>query len=214
MAMQTQGKRSAGRDWAHGFVAQLLAAGPVDTAYKFPGTSVPCESSAWPLYFVMLLGRKGQTSVLLRFDIGEALLFDTGEPLGMIRMAGRADSLWAALADRLPDDPLLRGPRPAPFEVHADSVKEIHADPKAQAVHQVAPRYPESAREHGIEGIVRLLALVGMDGTVHDVVVVDGPNELRDEALAAVWQWTFKSEIANRGAIPVWVGAKVKFRLR
>lgn len=214
VALQTSGKRSGGREWARGFVAQLLAAGPVDTVYKVHGTRVACDSGASPLYLVMLRGHKSETSVLLRFDVGEAMLFDTGEPLGMIRMAARADSLWAALADRLDDDPLLRGSRPTPLEAHADTVKDVYVETMPEAIHRAAPRYPESAREHGIEGIVWLLALVGKDGTVHDAVVVDGPKELRNAALAAVWQWTFKPAMANHDPVPVWVGAPVKFSLR
>jgi len=214
MAMQTSGKRSGGREWSRGFAAQLLAAGPVDTASKFHSTRLACDSSTAPVYFVKLRERKRETSVLLRFDVGEALLFDAGEPLGMIRMAGRADSLWAALADRLDDDPLLRGSRPAPLQSRADSAKEIYVEKMPEVIHRVAPRYPESARQHGIEGIVWLLALVGKDGAVHDAVVVDGPNELRDAALAAAWQWTFKPATASHAPVSVWVGAPVKFTLR
>lgn len=214
VAMQTYGKRSGGREWARGFVAQLLAAGPVDTVYKAQETRVACDSSASPLYLVRLRGRNSETSVLLRFDVGEAMLFDTGEPLGMIRMAASADALWAALADRLEDDPLLRGPRPTPLEAHEDTVKDVYVETMPEVIRRAAPRYPESARERGIEGIVWLLALVGKDGTVRDVVVVAGPKELRDAALAAVWQWTFKPATAGQDPVSVWVGAPVKFSLR
>ena len=214
MAMQIYGRRSGDREWARGFAAHLLAAGPVDSVYKVPSTRVACDSSdASPLYFVALRGRKWQTFVLMRFDVGAALLFDGDQPLGMIRLAGRADSLWAALADRLDEDPLLRGPRPAPLprEPHADSV---YVEELPSVLDRVKPRYPEDARLSEIEGTVWVTALVGVDGAVHDAIVASGPAALRDEALSTIWQWKFKPAMAHDDPVAVWVAVPVKFTLR
>ena len=218
MAMQVYGRRAGEREWARGFAAQLLAASPVDSAFKVPSTRVACDSGdASPIYFVMLSGRKWQTFILLRFDVGAALLFDAEQPLGMIRMAGRADSLWAALANRLDDDPLLRGPRPAPSPERrpaTDFGQFVFVEELPEVVARVAPRYPERARQGGIEGTVFVQALVGADGTVRDALIASGPSDLRDEALAAIWQWRFKPARTNHDAVPVWVAVPMKFSLR
>ena len=215
MAMQIYGRRSGDRAWARGFAAHLLAAGPVDSVYKVPSTQVACDSSdAAPLYFVMLRGQEWQTFVLLRFDVGAALLFDGEQPLGMIRLAGRADSLWAALADRLDEDPLLRGPRPAPFPQERHYSDSVYVEEFPSVLDRVAPHYPDGARMANVEGTVLVEALVGKDGAVHDAIIVTGPAELRDEALAAVWRWKFEPAMANHDPVAVWVCVPVRFRLR
>jgi protein TonB len=76
------------------------------------------------------------------------------------------------------------------------------------------PVYPEEARVAGISGTVWLQMLVGADGAVHDAYVLAGEQELRDNALDAVWQWRFKPAVVHGRAAPIWVRAPVNFTLR
>lgn len=79
----------------------------------------------------------------------------------------------------------------------------------------VAPRYPESARRLGVEGIARLRVHVGADGRVAEVLLESssGHPELDHEAQRAVEQWLF--EPARRGdrCVSSWVVIPVEFRI-
>lgn len=81
-------------------------------------------------------------------------------------------------------------------------------------LHSVAVRYPDLAREAGIEGPVYLKVLVGIDGRVEDVVIMQGIAVLNDAAVAAARQYTFRPAFTNRRVVAVWVGIPMIFRLR
>ena len=57
---------------------------------------------------------------------------------------------------------------------------------------RVTPKYPKAAKKAKIEGSVVLALVIGKDGTVKDVHVVSGPNELVDAAMVAVKQWRYR----------------------
>jgi protein TonB len=59
-------------------------------------------------------------------------------------------------------------------------------------LHKVDPIYPEDARKDHISGAVVLAATVDDQGTVVKLSSVSGPEKLRDAALNAANQWTFK----------------------
>jgi len=75
------------------------------------------------------------------------------------------------------------------------------------------PRYPEFAREAGIEGRVVLKALVGRDGQVLQVVVMEGDRSLVDEAVKAVRVWKFRPARWNGKPVTAWVAIPILFRL-
>jgi protein TonB len=60
-------------------------------------------------------------------------------------------------------------------------------------VHKVTPVYPPEAKAAGIEGTVRLEALINEKGEIVDLSVVWGPEELRNSALSAVSQWRYEA---------------------
>ena len=82
--------------------------------------------------------------------------------------------------------------------------------------HAPPPRYPTTAREQGLEGVVVLSVLVRHDGRVDDarVAVSSGTIVLDQAALAAVRTWLFAP--ATQGGRPVEsiVEVPVKFALR
>lgn len=80
--------------------------------------------------------------------------------------------------------------------------------------YQVLPRYPESARRKGIQGITEIKIHVLSDGSVAEVVVARsaGHPELDEAALEAVKRWRF--EPARRGAEPVAIWALIPIRFR
>jgi len=153
---------------------------------------------------------------VLWFELGVALFFDAEEPLGMVPLAARADSIWAQLASLLQDDPLLRKPRPespqggALTRLRGDYVQ---VDELPDATQKVTPKFPFAAQELGIEGIVYLQVKVGVDGTVQDAFVIKGHRLLRDEALKAVWQWRFDPAKRHGEPVAMWVSVPVHFAI-
>jgi TonB family protein len=76
------------------------------------------------------------------------------------------------------------------------------------------PVYPAMARQAGVEGTVMLHVLVGKDGHVKRVTFVDGPNMLKDAAIAAAQTAVFKPASSNGKPVEVWVAFPLAFKLR
>jgi len=218
LSLRVYGRRHADQEWAARAARLLLRDAVVDTAYGLAAKEVGCDTAAHvPIYVLRLLGNAQSTVVLLRFDLGAALCFDSERPLGAIALGERSDSLWAALAEVLDDDPLLRGPRPTPSAgpsgIPAIELSFSAIDELPEATKRVAPIYPIEARTENVSGVVFAQALVGKDGAIRDVFVVSGPAALRDAALDAIWQWRFKPAVKDHQPIAVWVIVPVKFTL-
>src|SRR5580658_35202 len=60
-----------------------------------------------------------------------------------------------------------------------------------QMLSSYSPSYPIDAARQGVEGIVKLDAIVGTDGTVESVQVLSGPAMLTGVSVAAVKQWRY-----------------------
>jgi TonB family protein len=76
------------------------------------------------------------------------------------------------------------------------------------------PVYPESAREHGIQGLVLLEATISADGVPTDLKILSSPSDdLSLAALDAVKQWKYRSTLLNGEPIAVLTTIAVDFRL-
>jgi protein TonB len=86
---------------------------------------------------------------------------------------------------------------------------------KLKALEIVQPEYPPRCRRMGIEGVVRVRALVGENGRPRQVSVArsSGDEALDRAAVEAVRQWRF--EPARRGgqAVSAWAAVPIKFEL-
>ena len=72
----------------------------------------------------------------------------------------------------------------------------------------VKPKYPEDLTDSKIGGVVTMDALIGTDGSVRDVRVVDSPHPgLENAAVEAVRQWQYSSTLLN--CTPIEVRMKV-----
>jgi TonB family protein len=72
---------------------------------------------------------------------------------------------------------------------------------QAQLVSRKNPDYPPLAKQAGAHGEVILTAVIGADGKVKDVKVVQGHPLLRNAAVAAVKQWVYKPTFLNGKAV-------------
>jgi TonB family protein len=77
-----------------------------------------------------------------------------------------------------------------------------------------APVYPQVASEAGVQGTVIVRVLVGKDGKVKKVIVLDGNPMLNDAAIAAAKTAVFRPALQQHRPVEVWVVMPVTFRLR
>jgi len=82
--------------------------------------------------------------------------------------------------------------------------------------YQTKPRYPESARREGVEGVTLLRFQVLATGRVGNVVVARsaGHPELDRSAIEAVKTWLFEPARRGKEAVNVWVVLPVRFSLQ
>jgi len=93
----------------------------------------------------------------------------------------------------------------------------IRVDPETQQrklIHPVRPKYPDVARHAGIEGAVRLRAIIDKDGTVQDVKVLSGPAVLAEAATEAVRQWRYQPTLMDGKPVNVVTTVTVEFKLQ
>ena len=78
---------------------------------------------------------------------------------------------------------------------------------------KVPPVYPVEAKKARIQGKVVLNAIIGKDGTVENLTVVSGPNELQQSAQDAVRQLTYKPFLVDGDPVEVKTTINVIYRL-
>ena len=218
MSMRSYGRHEADSTYGQRMAGYLIQDATVDTVTEAPSTRVECDpASAKPMYLLEFRSGKQATYAVVWFELGVALFFDADQPLGMVVMGPRADSVWAELGELMPDDPLLRKERPAsPQGAALTSMRgdAVIIDQLPEAITKVAPKFPFTAQELGIAGLVIVQAKIGVDGRVHDAFVVEGHRLLRDEALKAVWQWQFDPATWKGEPVAAWVSVPVRFTLK
>jgi protein TonB len=76
------------------------------------------------------------------------------------------------------------------------------------------PEYPEIAREAGVEGTVLVRVLVGEDGFVKDMVIIQSVPMLDDAAANAAQTAVFKPALQKDKPVAVWMVIPIEFQLR
>jgi TonB family protein len=84
----------------------------------------------------------------------------------------------------------------------------------AKILKKVSPSYPDAARREGLEGTVRLHAIIGRDGGVGQVRVIRGYCSLSEVSLPAVKQWRYTPTLLNGEPVEVDTTIDVIFSLR
>jgi periplasmic protein TonB len=78
---------------------------------------------------------------------------------------------------------------------------------------KVQPKYPEKARQNGIQGTVVLRAVISKEGDIVALSAVSGDPLLVKSAVKAVKQWKYKPYMLNRQAVEVDPQILVNFTL-
>ena len=80
-------------------------------------------------------------------------------------------------------------------------------------ISRVEPVYPIDAKKHSIEGAVDMHALIGRDGSVEDLVSVNGPPLLIPAAVNAVRQWKYSETLVAGHPVETEENISVIFQL-
>jgi TonB family protein len=80
-------------------------------------------------------------------------------------------------------------------------------------VKQVDPVYPEEAKRRGIEGLVKLSAVISKEGDVKFISVISGDAALTSAAVTAVKKWRFLSYKLNGESIDAETELTIPFHL-
>lgn len=78
---------------------------------------------------------------------------------------------------------------------------------------KVQPRYPEQALRSGLQGSVVLQALIGRDGRIQNLTLVQGSFLLGQSAYQAVKQWRYRPYFRNGHAVQAQTFVTVDFSL-
>ncbi|HEY8173212.1 MAG TPA: energy transducer TonB, partial [Dehalococcoidia bacterium] len=80
-------------------------------------------------------------------------------------------------------------------------------------IKKVQPSFPAEARAAGLQGVVIMEAIIGVDGTVSDVRVLRSVPLLDQAATDAVRQWEYTPTLLNGVPVPVIMTVTVTFTL-
>ncbi len=100
-----------------------------------------------------------------------------------------------------------------PFSAPSIRTRPVSRWMEGNLIRRVQPSYPPLARSTGIQGSVLLLALIGRDGTIRKVQVVNGHPLLVKAAVDAVSQWLYRPYYLNDQAVEVETQVTVNFTL-
>jgi TonB family protein len=80
-------------------------------------------------------------------------------------------------------------------------------------ISQPRPIYPTEAKQARIQGVVKLYALIGKDGTIQTLNVISGHPLLAPTAVEAVKQWVYQPTLLNGNPVEVETEIDVNFTL-
>jgi TonB family protein len=83
----------------------------------------------------------------------------------------------------------------------------------ANLIRKVTPLYPPLAKQARIQGVVRFTALIGAEGNVISLQLVEGHPLLVESAQDAVRQWQYKPTLLNGNAVEVITQIDVNYTL-
>src|SRR5271156_5696693 len=111
-------------------------------------------------------------------------------------------------SNRLPME--IKKPEPPPHLAPQRMTEGVMA---AALIYKVQPVYPSIARMTHVSGTVRLRAIIGTDGRIRELEVINGNAFLQASAVAAVRQWRYRPTLLNGEAVEVETLITVNFVL-
>jgi TonB family protein len=85
----------------------------------------------------------------------------------------------------------------------------------AKAISQPPPKYPQSAKARGVQGLVRIDAIISAAGAPEQLSVMSSPDkELSKAAVDAVRQWRYRPTLLNGKPVAIETEVDVDFSLQ
>ena len=84
---------------------------------------------------------------------------------------------------------------------------------QSKLISQVRPVYPVEAKQARIQGVVKLSAVIGKDGTVQQLEVISGHPLFVPSSLEAVKQWVYDRTLLNGAPVEVMTQIDVNYML-
>jgi protein TonB len=106
--------------------------------------------------------------------------------------------------------------QPQSGQTQPDSPEHVRVDvgvTRGMLIKKVAPKYPNKARKHHIEGTVVMRAEISKEGDITDLTVISGDPMLTRAALDAVKQWKYRSYLIDEKPVAVETEIRVNFQL-
>jgi TonB family protein len=138
----------------------------------------------------------------------EVHTFDEHLHVILIRKANGAVTLDIAPGPALPNSMGLRAVRPVSSPIRVGGNAQ-----QAKLIRQVRPVYPPEAKAAGIQGLVRMNAVIAREGEVKSLELLSGPAELAPAAMYAVQQWVYEPTRLNGEPVEVITQIDVNFTL-
>jgi protein TonB len=107
-------------------------------------------------------------------------------------------------------------PPPPPSVAVVEASKPVTVTSEVQAaklIKKVQPVYPRLAIIARISGTVRLTGIIGKDGLIQQLQVIDGPQLLVQAAVDAVRQWVYRPTLLSNKPVEVIAPIDVIFTL-
>ena len=133
-------------------------------------------------------------------------LFATPLPDGSVNVAIVLPSASAAVS----------APARAPAAKDTGAPERIRVGGNVQQmklVYKPRPTYPPEAKQARIQGVVKLQATIGKDGSIQNLEVISGHPLLVPAALEAVRQWVYETTLLNGNPVEVVTQIDVNFTL-
>lgn len=131
--------------------------------------------------------------------------------LSALRQAGHLKSGPATATVALPKG---EGERPAARGTTSKRLRVPGEIAAAKLTSRPQPEYPQIARMARIQGLVRLQAIIGQDGTIQDLRVLSGPPLLAKSALDAVSKWRYHPTLVKGRPVEVETEIDVNYALK
>ena len=113
----------------------------------------------------------------------------------------------------VPKPPEPRHATPPPTETTRVQMRVSEGVQAAKILRKIIPVYPPLAITTRTQGMVHLVGVIGKDGTIRDLKVIDGHPLLIRPALDAVKQWIYKPTLLSGEPVEVVAPITVTFTL-
>jgi protein TonB len=115
--------------------------------------------------------------------------------------------------DALAPPPPPPPPPPSQLQAPAGAIRIGANVAAANILTKVTPVYPALAKAARVQGVVKFEVVIGKEGTIQNLRLIDGPPLLVEAALEAVEQWVYRPTLLNGAPVEVLTLIDINFTL-